>query len=141
MDEILLIYYRIKIKDINIFSILCYRMITEIVNKDALIELLKQNKGIVVLKFGAEWCGPCKNIECYVKNHFDSMSENVTTGIIDVDDNFELYAFLKKKKMIQTIPAILRYDMGNESYIPDDMISSSNTAELDVFFENIRKNN
>jgi thioredoxin 1 len=116
-------------------------MITEIVNKDALIELLKQNKGIVVLKFGAEWCGPCKNIEYYVKNQFDSMSENVTTGIIDVDDNFELYAFLKKKKMIQTIPAILRYDMGNESYIPDDMISSSNTTELDVFFENIRKNN
>lgn len=114
-------------------------MITSIENKTALIELLNNNNGVVVLKFGAEWCGPCNQIESMVIDWFHKMPDTVQTGIIDVDDNFELYAFLKQKKMIQGIPAIFRYNAENNNYIPDDMVSGANKEQLDVFFTSILK--
>lgn len=114
-------------------------MIESIENKNALIQLLNDNNGIIVLKFGAEWCGPCKQIEPLINEWFEKMPETVQTGVIDVDDNFELYAFLKQKKMIQGIPAIFRYDAENKNYIPDDMVSGSSKEQIDVFFTSILK--
>ena len=35
-------------------------MITSLPNKEVLESLIRDNSGIVVLKFGAEWCAPCK---------------------------------------------------------------------------------
>ena len=37
-------------------------MITEIENTQAFRDILAKNPGIVVLKLGATWCGPCKRI-------------------------------------------------------------------------------
>jgi thiol-disulfide isomerase/thioredoxin len=110
-------------------------MISTIENKDALLKLLTENTGIIVLKFGAEWCGPCKKIEGLVGDWFKKMPTNVQTGVIDIDDNFELYAFLKKKRMIQGIPAIFRYNSGNTNYIPDDIVSGADKTQIDAFFD------
>jgi hypothetical protein len=44
-----------------------------------------------------------------------SSNTKITSAIIDIDDNFEIYAFLKSKKMVNGVPVILCYKKGNQS--------------------------
>ena len=112
-------------------------IITEIKSRQHLLELINNNTGILVLKFGAEWCGPCKRIEQLVKDWFNLMPANVTCGIIDCDESFDVYAFYKKNKIIKTIPAILRFDAENDHWAPDDAIFSSDHDEVTEFCQRI----
>jgi thioredoxin 1 len=104
---------------------------------ESLIEfqkLLVDNPGVVILKFGAEWCGPCKTIEPIVDKWFSLMPENVQCCKIDVDESFEVYGFLKAKRRVNGIPAILAYKKGNINYIPDDMTAGADMNQTNAFF-------
>lgn len=101
-----------------------------------LIKILEENKKIVILKFGAEWCGPCKKIEQTVTKYMESMPDDITCMILDIDECFDLYAFLKTKKVTPSIPVILAYDVGNTNPIaPTDIMLGSN-GDVDRFFQN-----
>ena len=68
-------------------------------NRNIFFELLKINPGVFVFKFGAEWCKPCKMI----KKQIDDISLVIPDNVmyiynVDVDECFDLYAFLKQKK-------------------------------------------
>ena len=41
---------------------------TEIEDRDEFQKILNENNGIIILKFGAAWCNPCKLISPYVKS-------------------------------------------------------------------------
>lgn len=114
-------------------------LITDIPTTKAFGELLEQNPGLVVIKFGADWCGPCKKITGLVDECFAIMPDSVQCVLIDVDQSFELYAFLKNKKMMQGIPAILCYDRGNLSYIPSDSVVGADPTQIKLFFERCLK--
>ena len=109
-------------------------ILTQIESVDAFALLLQNNPGLIILKFGAEWCGPCKKIEPLVNEWFSRMPATVQCGLIDVDDNFEVYGFLKNKKRVNGIPAILCYDRGNVNYIPNDMTVGCSPSETNAFF-------
>lgn len=110
-------------------------ILTETLSLQDFSEILKQNEGLIVLKFGAEWCGPCKRIEQQVYAGFSQMPMNVQPIIVDVDESFELYAFLKSKKMVKSIPTLLCYEKGNESYVPNDIVVGASVDEINVFFK------
>ena len=111
-------------------------LITNIKTQSAFFELLKYNPGLIILKFGAEWCGPCKLIEPLVNQWFAKMpGDKVVCGLIDIDDNFEIYGFLKTKRVLKSIPTMLCYYQGNIHYIPDDMTVGADKHETDAFFE------
>lgn len=114
-------------------------LITEIESRKELIPLLEKNPGLIILKFGAEWCGPCKRIEEDVHEYFNNMPNNVQCGIIDVDESFDIYAYLKKQKIISTIPAILCYIKGNNTYVPDEILMSSDKKELENYMNKCLK--
>ena len=38
-------------------------IITEIKSRDDYLNIIKTNPGLFIVKFGAEWCAPCKRIE------------------------------------------------------------------------------
>ncbi len=40
----------------------------EIDDKNHFNSILKSNPGVVVIKFGAEWCGPCKKYTIRLMN-------------------------------------------------------------------------
>jgi thiol-disulfide isomerase/thioredoxin len=103
-------------------------------NRQAFLDLLKVNPGLIIVKLGATWCGPCKQIAPVVEAFFASSPANVICADIDVDESFDLYAFLKQKKMVNGIPVMLMYYKGNESFIPNDSVTGSNPADLDSFF-------
>jgi len=110
-------------------------IISHFENRQQFFEILKQNPGLILVKLGAEWCGPCKKIKPIVDGFFLSAPDTVLCADLDVDNSFDLYAFLKSKKMVNGIPAILCYKRGNQSYIPDDSVTGADPVQLDLFFK------
>ena len=110
-------------------------IITYFQNRENFIRLLEKNPGLVIIKMGASWCGPCKQIKPVVDAFFASSPENVICCEVDVDESFDLYSYFKSKKMVNGVPVILCYKKGNTSYIPDDSITGSDPVGLDSFFK------
>jgi len=110
---------------------------SEEVSRAQFEEMLTNNPGKVVLKFGATWCGPCKAIEPLVDMWFSKMPSNVKCVVIDVDDSFDLYGALKSRRQINGIPAILCFNKGNLSYIPDMTVVGSDVEQVNMFFKSV----
>ena len=110
-------------------------------------EILRQNPGNVIVKFGATWCGPCKRIEAQVGQWFDLLTKGSvdpkdpsvlqTSNMciaIDVDNSIDLYGAFKSRRQVSGIPAILLFKQGNLSYIPDDMVVGADPRQVNDFF-------
>jgi len=110
------------------------QVISQIAGREAFITLLQNNPGLIILKLGAEWCGPCKTIKSAVHGFFASSPPEVVCGDIDVDNSFDFYSFLKSKKMVNGIPVLLCYKKGNNTFIPDDSITGADPHQLHNFF-------
>ena len=114
-------------------------IITEILSVDLFMSLLKKNPGLVILKLGATWCGPCEIIKDDVYTFFKQSPSDVVCCDIDVDKSSQLYSYLKNKRMVNGIPVLLCYVKGNESYIPDDSITGARKNELHMFFDRCKQ--
>jgi len=110
-------------------------IVTSLEKLPNLLQALQNNPGVFIMKLGAEWCGPCKKIEPLVKELMTKVpTDKIQCAIIDVDESFELYAFLKTKKMVNGIPAILAYHAGNTHYIPDDVVIGADPSQIIELF-------
>jgi thioredoxin-like negative regulator of GroEL len=115
-------------------------IITEIPDKEMFLhKLLPNNPGIIVLKFGADWCGPCKIINDAVHGFFASSPPEVVCADINIDFSPKLYSFLRSKKMVNGIPVLLCYKKGNLNWIPDDSVVGADPTELHRFFDRCGK--
>lgn len=109
-------------------------------NRDIFFELLKINPGVFVFKFGAEWCKPCQMIKKQINDISLVIPDNVMYIYnVDVDECFDLYAYLKQKKMISGIPTLLAYKKGNTYFVPDASISGTNENDINNFFNTCLK--
>ena len=110
-------------------------VITEM-SKTDFVNAINDNKGALIIKFGAEWCGPCKTIEPLVYDLMSKVPSTVTCAALDIDEesNFDLYAFLKSKKMVNGVPVILFYKTGNQSWVPNDVIVGANSEQIRILF-------
>lgn len=97
-------------------------------------QLLHANTGLLIIKIGATWCGPCKRIAPNVERFFASSPDNVICADIDADECVELYSFLKTKRIVNGIPVILCYNKGNVDVFPNDSITGADVNELKKFF-------
>uniref|UniRef100_A0A6C0E1Q3 Thioredoxin domain-containing protein n=1 Tax=viral metagenome TaxID=1070528 RepID=A0A6C0E1Q3_9ZZZZ len=109
-------------------------IITKFETRNDFFKLLSNNPGLIIVKFGAEWCGPCKLIAPVLEGFFATSPDNVVCADIDVDESFDIYAFMKSKKMVNGIPVILCYKKGNTTFIPDDSITGADPGQLHAFF-------
>jgi thiol-disulfide isomerase/thioredoxin len=106
-------------------------------SREAFEQLLRENPGKVVLKFGATWCGPCQRIEAHVQQWFSRMPNSVKCIMIDIDESFDLYAAFKSKRQINGIPAILCFNSGNLSYLPDSSVAGADFDQVNTFFRQV----
>ena len=98
-------------------------------------QILAENTGVIILKFSANWCGPCKQIKPYVDQYAAQMPRHVRILHLDADESIEVFSFFKNKKMLNGIPAMLAYYKGNESHIPNEIAIGSDLRQLDQFFK------
>jgi thiol-disulfide isomerase/thioredoxin len=110
------------------------RIVSTIGDPRAFLQILENNPGLVIVKFGANWCAPCMRIKPSVDGFFASSPDSVVCCDIDIDKCYELYSYLKNKRMVRGVPSILCYRRGNTQVIPDDSVSGSDLAALDSFF-------
>ena len=70
-------------------------------------EVIK-SKGIVIVDFYADWCGPCKMMSPIIDEISEENIENLKVGKVNVDDNQELAI----KYNVMSIPTILIFKDG-----------------------------
>jgi thioredoxin 1 len=95
------------------------------------------NNQMIIVKFTAEWCGPCRGIKSLVKELVSKLPPSIKYYEIDIDESIELYGKLKNKRMLNGIPAILGYK-GREKeswYAPDDSVLGGDKAQIVAFFD------
>jgi len=97
--------------------------------------LLQNNVNIVILRFTAAWCGPCKRIEPVIQRWLDSMPTNVLFYSLDIDENVDIYSYFKSKRRVNGVPALMCFSRGNISYIADEFVSSGDLEEVARFFQ------
>jgi thioredoxin 1 len=112
-------------------------IITSVASLTDFQTILKNNPGVVVLKMGAEWCGPCKRIHREVEQGFAAMPANVQKIMLDIDESIELYSYLKKKRRVNGIPAILSWNCGNDTDVPDDGVLGGDGQQVIAFFQRV----
>ena len=98
-----------------------------------------ESNQILIIKFTADWCVPCKGIKQITDNFVSVLPDHILFQEIDVDESIELYSFLKTKKMVNGIPAILAYFAGIKEtfYVPDDSVLGGDKKQVSNFFNRI----
>ena len=102
--------------------------------KNEFIEIIKNNQKKQIFKFGAEWCKPCQDI----KENIDVQlkCKEIDFYDIDIDESFDLFAFLKLNKIVSAIPVLLLYDVNNNSIIPNKSVTGTNIIEINDLINN-----
>ena len=113
-------------------------IITEYENRQVFLDAIKSNNSLLIIKFKAKWCRPCRKINELISDYFATMPYHVSCADIDVDENFDVYAYLKSKKMVRGLPVILCYKGENNMFAPDDAVEGADEKEIDDFFKRCR---
>lgn len=115
-------------------SVLSSNIITQM-DKTGFQKALNENPGGLIIKFGAEWCGPCKKIDPLVYQYMNQLPDNIQGVVLDIDVSFELYTFLKTKKQVNGVPVILFFKKGTVSWIPDRVVVGADEQKVRAFFK------
>ncbi len=94
----------------------------------------------VIVKFTADWCAPCQKIKDHVDKLFNELPPEVQGCNLDVDDNFDLYANMKRLRQLTGIPTIMYFNKLNDSLIPDLTVVGTDIKEIDNLFAFAIKN-
>ena len=100
------------------------------------------SKQVLVVKFTATWCGPCKRIKTDCYRMFKQMPDNILIADLDVDleKNTEFYSFMKRKRMVNGIPVIMAwFPESNRDfwYVPDDSITGGDINGIKEFLQRV----
>ena len=116
------------------------RIVDATLDRAAFQDLISKNTdGVLVFKLGADWCGPCKKIKPLVHSLAEKMPQNVAVVDVDVDESFDLYAWLKTRKQVNGIPALLAYYPGNETFASDYSATGGDETVINNFFTEVHR--
>lgn len=95
--------------------------------------------GVIIIKFSAGWCVPCKKVSPIWERYSRASQGNVIMVEVDIDESLDVYLFMKRKRMLNGVPTMLAW-YPNESrdkdtwYIPDDSVSGFDEKAIHEYF-------
>lgn len=92
-------------------------------NRDEFIKQELKDNEYVVVKFGAEWCGPCKQISPVLDELADTYQDRLKYIPIDVEESYEIATEYK----VRNVPTILFLKQGE---VMDKVVGSTSRATL-----------
>ena len=109
-------------------------IITNLKTANDLSDLLENNTGIIIIKLGATWCQPCKNIEPVVSSWLNKLEhENIQRVVLDIDECIDLYGL----KSSININFILNRTLEDPKIVKNNMLpeidEGTNISLLDLF--------
>jgi thiol-disulfide isomerase/thioredoxin len=107
---------------------------TKLKTRAELEDILKNNPGIIVIKLGAEWCGPCKRIEPIVEKFFNNSPGNCLCISIDIDESIDIFAMYKRFRVLNGIPGLVCYTIEDDSIYPNFICNTANPVQVEKFF-------
>lgn len=114
------------------------RVITEMTPTDLQQLLTTAKNSIIVVKFGAEWCKPCKLIKPLCEQWSATCPHHIIYADIDIDESLDLYMAFKNKKMVRGVPTILAFNTAlarEKWYIPDFSVEGGDVDEVKQFLD------
>jgi len=81
------------------------------------------NNNMKILKFEAEWCGPCKQMDKVI----ETIDFDVEIDKIDIDDNREAL----EKYGVRSVPTLIRVD--DEGVELDRLIGAQGAEDIKAF--------
>lgn len=123
--------------------------------REDLIHLLRTTEyKFVIFKFTATWCKPCAKIKSFVNDMVEEKINQLNATQkqnhflfveVDIDECFDIYSFLKKKKVINGVPSLFAYNTEisrktDESYmyLPHGNVSGTNEGDIRRLFDMIQ---
>lgn len=107
---------------------------SELKTREQLQDLINNNPKIIVIKLGAEWCGPCKKIEPLVKEFFNKSPSDCVCVSIDIDESMDIFAMYKRFRVLSGVPGLLCYTNDDNSIYPHIVCNTGNTDQVQKFF-------
>jgi thioredoxin 1 len=92
-------------------------------NRDEFIKQELKDNEYVVVKFGAEWCGPCKQIAPVLEELADTYQDRLKYISVDVEESYDIATEYK----IRNVPTILFLKQGE---VMDKAVGSINRNTL-----------
>jgi thioredoxin 1 len=96
--------------------------------------ILASNPGVVVLRFTAPWCGPCKRVTPFINQTIAVMPSSVQFVNINIDECIDVYRVFKQIRQVPGVPTCLAFKKGNNSYVPDFNVVGIDPTQLTRFF-------
>ncbi len=90
---------------------------------------VQDSQGVKILKFGADWCGPCKAMKPVLEG---AAEDNPDIDFFDIDVDVE--TFLAREHDVMSIPVIVGYRDGEKVAT---MTGAASRGELDYFIQKV----
>jgi len=93
--------------------------------RDELSKFLNTHS-VVIVKFTATWCGPCKRSTPLVNELYSKMPNNVSMIIVDIDKGKDIASALK----VRSVPTMYNFING----APMDSVVGASSDHITSFF-------
>ena len=105
---------------------------------EELNEIIWNNKDkVILLYFGASWCGPCQQLKEKIANEKDEMKDAVVLHLdCDSQDNEDIV----KDWEISALPTQIFVHLENENVVKDERIEGYDWIKLTMAYQKIIEN-